>query len=70
MTGERERIYSLDATVYSDGTFDIQEHNSHAVGFVRSRAALVIIRDELNRLIEAGPYLCPHAKKNGMDLSE
>lgn len=62
---DKTPIYKLDAIVYADGTFDIQEHNQHSVGFKKSRDALIVLRNELNRLIDSGPYLCPHAKRAG-----
>jgi hypothetical protein len=60
---EARAVFAMDATVSEAGHLDLNVHNSHVVGFVRTREAMTQIRDELDRILREGEMRCPFSAR-------
>lgn len=58
-------IFTVNAAVSRDGVLNNQTQANHSYSFEQVRAAMILIRDDLNRNLEMGSTLCPFRDHKG-----
>ena len=62
-------IFRSEASVTSDLKLSLETHASHGASFDQVRAAMVVVRDEFNRILSQGSTKCPYRHHQGYAMS-